>query len=96
MSDRLPPTCGEFTIEVKPKHYREADTGSASQCVLAVALRATFPDLEGVSVQLTSAHLDHKFWHHDAKALVDAFDEHQVTERNAPPVTPVTFTRGSR
>lgn len=93
MSDRLPPVCGAFTVEVKRKHYREALPGSSHQCVIAVALRAAFPDLERVTVQAASASISYNHWLHDGSFLVWAFDNHKVDADNAPLVTPVRFTR---
>jgi hypothetical protein len=103
MSDRVPPTDRPFTVIVRPKHFDGAVRESANRCVIAQALKHTFPDIHGDHVIVGSKDLrlpdapllldaTGPRWYHDGRYLVREFDQGRLHAEDAKAGIPVTFT----
>jgi hypothetical protein len=85
MSDRVPPEdAAEFVVDIKPADFLGAVRASASHCLVARALRRTFPDLEHVSVTTQHAELGEEEWGHDAFRVINRFDNWRLAPADLP------------
>jgi hypothetical protein len=99
MSDRVPPTDKPFTVVIRPKHFENAVCENANKCLIAQALRATFPGLEEESLVVGTSDLKlplegewrYLRWRHDGRHIVRAFDQGLMRPGDAIDGLAVTF-----
>lgn len=105
MSDKVFPETS-FVVVVHNKHFIDAERRNTHRCLLAIALRAAFPDTPEFSVgdetvleydpDLSSPVLVTRHWHHDVPALVHGFDAGVIRAGDLPPEgVPVRLRRCS-